>query len=239
MTVETLRDYMPGKAGVVGRWLEELETAGTWQKEWEDRSREIIKLYEGDIGAYASSSFNVLHSNTETLRPVLFGAVPNPDVRRRVQVPAPVEREAAEIIERCLRYLNDTSPYAEQVDCMLSDLLLTGRGVMRIRYIPTIVKRQEPLTLVNVDDTDRFFTANNNEIGPENVITIDEQPFVELEELHFERADLEHVPYCDFRHTPAKRWADVRWVAFRHLFTRDELKQSFGRGAAEIGRAHV
>ena len=83
MTIETLADYEKGGPGIVRRWIDELETAGKWQREWEEKSREIIARYEGALGPGMSTSFNILHSNVETLRPNLLGAVPQPDIRRR------------------------------------------------------------------------------------------------------------------------------------------------------------
>ena len=83
MSVETLKDYPDGKAGVVRRWLDELKAAETWQRDWENQARQVIRRYEGELAAEQSSSFNILHSNTETLRPALYGATPQPDVRRR------------------------------------------------------------------------------------------------------------------------------------------------------------
>ena len=152
MTVERLEDYVPGPVGVVKRWLEEIDGAGEWQKKWENQAREIVRRYEGDLTQGASSSFNILHSNTETLRPQLFGQAPQPDIRRRLQMPSTTDREAAEIIERSIRYLNDTHPYEEIVNAALSDYLLTGRGVMRVRYIPTIVRRKEPVDALEDED---------------------------------------------------------------------------------------
>lgn len=36
---------------------------------------------------------------------------------------------------------------------------------------------------------------------------------------------IEHVGWEDYRQSPAREWADVRWVAYRHKFTREQLKK--------------
>jgi hypothetical protein len=245
MSIDKLSDYEPGAPGVVRRWLDELEIAGEWERDWHARCKEIIERYEGQLAPGMSTSFNILHSNVETLRPNLLGAVPQPDVRRR-NSPPPAEgqegppqqtpstdREAAELIERALRYMNDSSDYLGEGEAIITDLLLTGRGTGRIRYVPTMVRRREPLERIDLEDgSAAFFTANMNEVAPEDVIEEGEASFAEIEELHFERADMEHVAWDDFRHTPARRWQDVRWVAFRHYFSREELEQAFGKGKA-------
>lgn len=236
MTVQTLADYVPGDQGIVRRWLDELDIAGEWQKTWEQQARNIIDRYEGCLSPGMTTSFNVLHSNVETLRPAMFGQPPSPDVRRRADLPEQNERTAAGIIEKALRYMMDTQDYCGEVDRCITDVLLTGRGVMRVRYIPTIVRRQERLVAMGgeTDSDERYVTANMNEVGPDDVIIDDEGiPWAQIEKLQFERADVEHVPYNNFRHTPARRWQDVRWTAYRHLFTKDELEQAFGKAVAD------
>lgn len=236
MTIESLDDLEPGPAGVQRRWVDELQIAGKWQEKWETRSDQIIKRYEGEVGSGASSSFNILHSNTETIRPVLFSQTPNPDIRRRLKIPNNADRTASELLERGVRYMNDTAPYEERVNAMLSDYMLAGRGVLRVRYIPTLAKQREQLLEVPAMEPDgnaRYFTANMNEVDPGDVLRDGELPEIEIESLVFERADLEHVPYCDFRHQPAKRWQDVGWVAFRHYFRRDEYEEAFGKHKAD------
>lgn len=224
MTVETLNDFEPGKPGVVRRWLDELAIAEKWQREWIHRSQEVIKRYNGD----SYSSFNILHSNVETLRPNLFANKPEPDVRKRInQAGGQVGRETAEVVERSIRYINDSHPYEQNVDACVNDYLLTGRGVLRVMYRPTIVQRNEPIIEL---DEGVFLTQGGNMVDAEDVQRGENNdPFIQLEELQFERADLAHVPYDDFRHHPAKLWVDVRWIAFRHLFTREGMNASFGK----------
>ena len=225
-SVETLEPFEDeGKSGKVKRWLQELGIAGEWQRNWEDRSKQVIERYQGETTS--ETSFNILHSNTETLRPNLFAQKPEPDVRRRITNGTPTEREAAEVLERAIRYTNDSTPYEDEVNCAVNDYLLPGRAVLRVRYTPTVVQRNEQL---NELDEGVFFTDAGNMVEPEDIQRDqDGKPFIQIEELQFERADVEHVPYDDFRHHPAKRWADVRWVAFRHYFTRDELDRGFGK----------
>jgi len=231
MSIEKLDDFEPGKTGVVKRWLEELHIAEEWERPWRERAQVCIERYEGEA-QHRRSTFNILYSNVETIRPALFAKPPIPDVRRRKKAPAPMEREAAEIIERCLEYLIDSQCYPDEVNAMLNDYLLTGRGVMRVRYKPTIVRQMAPVAMINDGEADRFFTANNNEVEPDDVIDTESGPMVQLESVQFERADVEHVHWRDFCHQPAKTWRDVRWIAFRHEFTRNELEQAFGKAAA-------
>ena len=197
MTIETIEDLEPGPEGVQRRWIDELAIAGKWQETWERRSDQIVRRYEGELSGNTSSSFNILHSNTETIRPTLFAQTPNPDIRRRLKIPGKADRTAAELLERGIRYMNDTAPYEERVNAWLSDYLLPGRGVLRVRYIPTYAQQRESVARIGgeaPDDEARFFTANMNEVDPADVIDGADGPQIEVQSLVFERADLEHVP---------------------------------------------
>lgn len=41
-----------------------------------------------------------------------------------------------------------------------------------------------------------------------------------------------YVHYADFQMSPARTWDEVRWVAFKSYMSRDELKERFGKRAA-------
>ena len=49
-----------------------------------------------------------------------------------------------------------------------------------------------------------------------------------------ERVCIEHVDREDFRHDPARKWAEVDWVAKRSWLTRKEMKERFGDAAADV-----
>ena len=73
--VETVKDeFQAGSPGIVERWLRELKLSEKSQEPWIERSRKVIKRYRGEM--VGEASFNVLHSNTETLRPNLFAQRP-------------------------------------------------------------------------------------------------------------------------------------------------------------------
>lgn len=202
MALDSLEEFPSGAAGVHARWIQELELARTWSREWREHARDIWKQVSPDDDRPVKinhPSFNILAANTEILRGALIGQRPKPDVRRRHFLGDPVGRQAALVLERALEYHMDTAyPAAEaEMDAAVLDLLITGRAVMRVRYNPIIVKLED---------------------GEER--------------LQFERADWEHVYFDNFECSPARCWRDVRWVAFRHQMTRADVKRSFGPSKA-------
>lgn len=45
---------------------------------------------------------------------------------------------------------------------------------------------------------------------------------------------IEYVDWKDFRMSPDKEWSKVRWIAFRHYKTRDELVEDFGKKGKDV-----
>lgn len=46
---------------------------------------------------------------------------------------------------------------------------------------------------------------------------------------------IEHLDRTDFLHEPARKWADVGWVARRAWMTREQMRERFGSGKAKAG----
>ena len=131
---ETAQSMERTPQGIVRRWLAELDVAKRTEKAWHDEGKDIWSKYEAE--KTANSSFNILWSNTDTLAPAVFNSLPTPDVRRRFRDADPVGKQASEIIERTLSYEQDQyDAYKIAQDAVL-DMLLPGRGVIRVRYIP-------------------------------------------------------------------------------------------------------
>ena len=236
MTVETLKDFGKDGAGRVQRWLEEIRLARNWVADWHGAAEKIQARY-CDEQTGDSSTFNVLWPNSEILRAAIYGNRPRPDVRRRGNKADPVGRMAAQVIERGLEFAWDSQdPAADgQVNYMLTDHLLAGGGILRVRYVPTFVRRREPvLKQDGPDGNPLYFGPMLDEIDPETVIKDDEtgDEFAEVEELQFERANIEHVYFKDFLWSPCRAWRDARWCAFRHEFNHDELVEAFGPSKA-------
>lgn len=183
----------------VKRWLLELKQAEKREKEWRKTGQEIYKRYRGDTKK--KNTFNILWANTEVLRPSLYNSIPKPDVRRRFRDSDPLGKAVSELLERCLIYSVENG-FDETIKLDVLDDLLPGRGISRVRYIPSIKQ-------------------SGTKDAPE-------------EALDFEQVKPEHVDWMDFRHGPAKIWAKVPWVGYRHQFIKDEVKERFGEETADL-----
>jgi hypothetical protein len=92
-------------------------------------------------------------------------------------------------------------------------MLLPGRGVARVRYVPSLEKMPE--TQESADDGQEALQG-------------------EIEELKWEQAPIEHVEWNKFRMSAGSEWSCVNWIAFQHNLSREELEEQFGEIGSSI-----
>ncbi|MBN9410840.1 MAG: hypothetical protein J0H69_16965 [Burkholderiales bacterium] len=207
-TYEREQDFGPGKKGLVRRWLMELSLAEKRDKDFRQVGKKVWDQYRGK--GRRKNSFNILWSNTETLAPAVFNSPPVPNVRRRFKDADLVGKWASQYLERCLAFQTDTEPFVHNIKQDVLDMLLPGRGIGRVRYVPSLVQVGTPVP----DEADED-PAHESMEGDQ-------------EELAWEQCVVEHVQWDDFRHGPGKTWGEVSWIAFRHRFNRADGVRKFG-----------
>lgn len=217
-TLERASDLEKNPAGVVKRWLLELKLADKRESDWRKKSEAVWKRYRQKDAK--RNSFNILWSNTETLRPAVYNSLPKPDVRRRFKDADPLGKAVSEVLSRSLEYGLDVTDFDSHIKACVLDMLLPGRGVARVRYVPSFAQ-------VGVTEETHFEENEQHEEGGEALEG-------DAEELEWEQTPIEHVQWDDFRISAGKEWGEVCWIAFRHRLCRDELVEQFGE---EIGNA--
>jgi len=217
--LETREDAGDDPGDVARFWLQQLKLAEREDRKWIKTGRLIVKRYRDErrdnmTATRNSVKFNILWSNVETLKPILYGRTPKPDVQRRHKSADPVALMGAEILERALSYEDDLDEFDQVMQCAVEDVLLPGRGVARVYYE---AEYGEP------------------EDDPEGVPDEDGKmpTFCPVED---ERAPVRYVFWEDYRTSPARSRYDVWWVAFRSYQTRAELVKRFGK---KVGNAIV
>lgn len=155
--LERKSDTGTDKAAEVRLWLKEIDLASEAEESWRKYAKNVLEVYEGetqkrfakDQKGARTNEFNILWSNTETLKPALYNSTPRPDVRKRFKDKDPVGRAVAEVLERSVSYTLDAYDFDAVMEDVVHDYLLPGRGVARIRYVPTFVKAGTEEKLVN------------------------------------------------------------------------------------------
>jgi hypothetical protein len=203
---DSIEQFGSDPAGIVRRWITELDFAEKRDKDWVKTAKRIMDIYRGKNRK--RNSFNILYSNTETLAAAIYNAPPKPDVRRRYKDADPVGKEVSKVLERALEFSIDSDCFSQSLTEDVLDLLLPGRGVSRVRYIPSFLSTEGVEEDSDADD--------------------------DYEELAWQQAAVDHVNWEDFRQGPGRTWKEVCWVAFRHRMGREDLVEKFG---AEIGNA--
>lgn len=212
MEIETREKYenQDGGAGTYRYWMLEIDAAEKEEASFRERAAELYEIYS----AKKKTDFCILWSNVETLKPLVYGNSANPDVRNRYNTQVPVYRQIALMMERAISYSCDTYSFDRQIQNVRDEVLITGRGVARVIYGVDIVKET-----IDVESHDP--------LTGETVIVQEESERLENQELY-----IKFFCYEDFRMSKAKTWEDVRWIAFRHTPTREELVDQFG----EVGQ---
>lgn len=201
------------------RWILEIQMAKKREKDWRESAKKVYEKYRGEKAK--KNSFNILWANTEVLRPAIFNSPPKPDVRRRFRSNDALGKAVSEVLERGIAFSVDAYDLTEVVKDDVLDMLLPGRGISRVRYIPSIREVGPP-----VADAPEPDDAGAEEIDGASAEGGEE-------ELEYEQCVCEHVDWEDFLHGPGKTWSEVMWEAFRHRFTKDDATKKFGEEIAD------
>jgi hypothetical protein len=238
-TLEDRDEAGTGESGKARFWRMEIESARKFEREWRREGVAIVERYRGNRSPDDSNSylalprqkqFNILWSNTETLKSAILSATPEPVVRRRFLDKDPVGRAASEVLERALSFLVEDTDFDDSVGAARDDMLLPGRGTVRVVYeadfdrvdVPPIV---DAFGMAVVDEDGAPVYAEGVEVDEDGGY---------VEEIGDQRVYLGYIYWQDVLISPARRWDDVRWIAIRHRMTRAELRERFGTEGIHI-----
>lgn len=207
-------------------WLAALTLSKKEFHDWEQRGSRIVKRYRDDRdGIDDERRYNILWSNVRTLLPAVYAKKPKAEAERRYKDKDPVGRCASMILERSLQYEIDHYPdYDATMREVVLDRLLPGRGVAWVRY----EQRGQPAT---GDDA-------THDPGSEDGQVSDDSEQESVESLQYECSPTDYVFWRDFRHSPARTWEEVTWVARRVYMTRKEGVERFGEDFQRVPLTH-
>lgn len=199
----------------ITRWSDEIELYDREAETWLARGKKIVLRYKDERKDGKDSSgrkFNMLWSNTETMRPALFARNPKPDIQRRFKDADPIGRVASDVLERCASFFVETDHFHGHMRSTVMDFLLPGRGTMWVRYVPHMKPAEIPEAEGEVTDD----------------VTEGDEDLPQPEVIDTEEVGLDFVHYTDFGHNICRTW-DECWLVWRIVYLdRDELKRRFG-----------
>jgi hypothetical protein len=129
--------------GTARYWHIELGLADDEEKDWREEGKEVVNRFraEGSKSLMGrEKKFNILWSNTETLKSSLVARMAKPDVRRRYRDrDDKAGREVSIILERALEYSADIHDDFNHIKAAVEDYLLPGRAVVWVTYEPVVI----------------------------------------------------------------------------------------------------
>ena len=188
-------------------WRKKIGKAKSKLESWRAEAKKYFKIYESGKSENETDEdsdlkdFNILYSNTETLRSVVYNQPPKPRAVKKFKDNNDVARNVVDVLERGLEFIVEDNDIDDVMRSRVNETLLSGFGQVRVRYEPKVM--QETVL---------------NEFGEVTVV----------EKLVFQKTTIEPVCYDAFIWDCGKRWADVAWVCFEHHFNRKEMKSRFG-----------
>jgi len=184
-------------------WRNEIQMAEKREKDYRKEGQKILDIYTGK----KKSPFNILYSNTETMMPALYSAIPRPIVSRRFKDDDPMALHASRASERVLEYLLDTNTegyetFDEGMRFAVLDALLPGRAVTSVKYDAEI-EETEPTE----GEVDAYKKGE----------------LVCISSRAWNRVLFGY----------ARKWSEVPWVAFEDFIDKKEAVRLFGEQIAE------
>ena len=199
----------------VAIWLSEIASAKKREKDFRKNGERILKIYGGEKPE--ETPYNILYSNTETLLPALYSAIPRPVVQRRFKDDDAIAKASANAGERVLEFLVDTNiegyeTYDECIRAAVLDGLLCGRGLASVKYD------------ADVQDVE---TDSGADVQDENGDPIEPEKYKKSELVCTETRSWNRV-YFGY----AKRWSKVPWICYEEQIDKSEAERLFSEEVA-------
>ncbi len=163
-------------------WKQKIDRALADEKSFRDTAKKAVEIYEAQKDK--SVAFNILHSNIKTIVPAIYNSTPVPDVRRRFSDNDPIAKNVGDATERLISFDIDQFDLDDEMEMMMTDGHVAGRGIIRVRY--------------RAQQSGNFIIR---------------------------RTTCERWPYDRIVIGPARSWGTVRWIAFQHDLTKDQLQR--------------
>lgn len=218
-------------------WLNEIAAAKRREKDYRKEGERIRGIYAGEKAE--EIPFNIVFSNTETMMPALYSALPRPVVQRRYKDDDKIGGAAAQAGERALEFLLDTNidgyeTFGEGMKWVVMDALLPGRGVSTVKYDADIgyvgtdpAAKGDEQEQGAPDAEQSPATPSQEGAGPASKAP--EPTQVKKSELVCTDAKSWNRVLFGY----AKKWSTLPWIAYEEHIDKDEATRLFGKGIAD------
>lgn len=207
-------------------WLKEIAAARKREKDYRKDGVRVRAIYAGEKSD--SIPFNIVFSNTETMAPALYSAIPRPVVQRRYKDDDTIGKAAAQAGQRALEFLLDTNidgyeTFNEAMKSATLDSLLPGRGVTGIKYDAEIGEYPQAGTSTPVSGDEQTQT-------PTDAPAVEPEPPTPVKKSELVCTDSKSWDRVLFGY--ARKWSKVPWVCYEEHIDKDEAARLFGAAIA-------
>lgn len=125
-------------------WLAQIQAGEKARKPFITRGRQIVRRYKNKrtlttLGVpLANRRMNVLWSNVQTQKPVLFAQTPKANVSRRNKTKDAIGRTASIVLQNCLQNSIAMEDFDFIMTQVVDDRLLPGAGIAMVEYVPQV-----------------------------------------------------------------------------------------------------
>lgn len=202
------------------KWLERIESAEKREKDWMDDAECAETAYSARSNASRGKvpDFNIVHSNVETIVPAIYNSTAVADIRSRNTLQDPDEPPQPQPGP------NGEPPQQQAMQQYQIAMMQYQAQVGQVKSVRDFATMLEQAITVQIDDnkldTEVESCAQDSFLSGRGIVRV--RLFADDSG---ERLGYEAVSWRDFRHGPAKRWADVGWMAFRHSMASEEAER--------------
>jgi len=137
-------------------WKKEIEKCLLFHEKYFEEACKYENIYKDQHNAEYSNRYNIFYANVETLAPLVYSRLPNPNITRRFKDDNEEAKVASEILERAISYFLETTKADTIFSKARKDFLINGRGLVRV-YM-------EDGEVVATDDGDEVLDNSNKKI---------------------------------------------------------------------------
>jgi hypothetical protein len=125
------------KGALVAYWFRKLDREEKAHEKFRRAAKKAEQAYFDEREDGLKNLFPIFWSNVNTLHSAMYQHNPKPDVRPRYAFEGPqavIAKQAAQLVERGLEYIVDTTDFSTSADRVIDDFLVTALGVPWVEY---------------------------------------------------------------------------------------------------------
>ena len=198
------------------------------QKAWDEYTFSEARKDHFQKKVAANQHFPMFWANVNILSPNIYNFAPDPIVKRRYNDEDPISRLASFIGERLAAYLIDESPYHKVLKRATLDMLVSGRGNIKVCYERKEGKPSKSYLQMDQIPPELAGQVQQDEIG---TFILEPDPAPESESVIPQL-----ISKSEFRCTPGVTcWSDVWWKAYDTYMDVEDFKARFGPQVEKLG----